>query len=59
MNAELWKALGSTEETFALLRNVVLEFWNTEKAPTEWDIGLLAILPKKGDLSKPGNYAAA
>ena len=22
----------------------------------EWETGLLSILPKKGDLSKPGNY---
>ena len=24
--------------------------------PPEWEIGILKILPKKGDLSLPGNY---
>ena len=56
VGAALWKALGSTEETFALLRGIVLHFWETEEVPAEWEAGLLAILPKKGDLSKAGNY---
>ena len=33
-----------------------MEFWSTGIAPTEWENGLLRILPKKGDLSLPGNY---
>ena len=32
------------------------QFWFTETPPAEWEIGLLSILPKKGDLSNPGNY---
>ena len=24
--------------------------------PEEWEVGLLEILPKKGDLTQPGNY---
>ena len=32
------------------------EFWEEETMPEEWESGLLAILPKKGDLSAPGNH---
>mmetsp|Transcript_64854 Transcript_64854/g.193832 ORF Transcript_64854/g.193832 Transcript_64854/m.193832 type:complete len:601 (-) Transcript_64854:243-2045(-) len=40
---------------------MVLHFWETGEVPEEWETGLptvrlLAILPKKGDLSQPGNY---
>jgi hypothetical protein len=34
----------------------VVHFWTTETPHAEWEIGLLSILPKKGDLSNPGNY---
>ena len=54
--ARVWKALGSTAESFSLVRQMVLNFWETEVMPAEWDIGLLKILPKKGDKSVPGNY---
>ena len=54
--APLWKALGETAETFALVRQIVLSFWRSEEMPKEWEVGLLAILPKKGDLSLPKNY---
>jgi hypothetical protein len=27
-----------------------------EDPPKEWEIGLLSLLPKKEDLSKPGSY---
>ena len=54
--AAAWKALGSTDEGFALVRDMVLRFWTTEQVPPEWETGLLKILPKKGDLSLPGNY---
>ena len=54
--AAAWKALGSTDAGFALVRDMVLHFWTTEQVPPEWEIGLLKILPKKGDLSQPGNY---
>ena len=53
--AAAWKALGSTDAGFTLVRDMVLHFWTTEKVPPEWEIGLLKILPKKGDLSQPGN----
>ena len=56
LGAPLWKALGEVEEAFDLIRQVILAFWRSEKMPIEWETGLLAILPKKGDLSLPGNY---
>ena len=30
--------------------------WESEVTPEEWEIGLLKVLPKKGDLRLPGNY---
>ena len=54
--AALWKALGETAESFALVYEIVLDFWQSEIMPTEWETGILSILPKKGDLSLPGNY---
>ena len=56
LGAPLWKALGATADTFTLLKQVVLAFWRSEEMPAEWETGLLAILPKKGDLSQAGNY---
>ena len=44
------------QETFLLLKTVVLQFWDSETVPEEWNIGHLIILPKKGDLSLPKNY---
>jgi len=38
------------------VHNIVLAFWETEEMPTEWETGLLKILPKKGDKSDPANY---
>ena len=38
------------------MHNIVLAFWETEEMPTEWETGLLKILPKKGDKSDPANY---
>jgi hypothetical protein len=54
--AAVWKALGSTSESFALVTQMVVAFWESEEMPTEWETGLLAILPKKGDKSLAGNY---
>ncbi len=34
----------------------MVQLWITETPPEEWEIRLLSILPKKGDLSNPGNY---
>ena len=54
--APAYKCLLESEETFAILRQIVLQFWETEEVPLDWETGLLKILPKKGDLSYPGNY---
>ena len=54
--AALWKALAETEESFTVVCEIVLDFWRSEVMPTEWETGILSILPKKGDLSLPGNY---
>ena len=56
LTAPLWKALGDDETTFTALRQLILSIWDSEEMPTEWETGLLAILPKKGDRSLPGNY---
>ena len=53
---QLWKALLIEEETFQILKSLILDFWISEKSPQQWLKGLLKILPKKGDLSLPGNY---
>ena len=55
--ASAWKALADDRTTFAdLIRTFVIEFWESEVLPCSWEVGLLSILPKKGDLSLPGNY---
>ena len=54
--APLFKALIATSAGFDIIRSMVLHFWETGEVPEEWETGLLAILPKKGDLSLPGNY---
>ena len=56
LHARLWRALMETPEGFAYVREFVISFWLTEHVPSEWETGLLKILPKKGDLSDPGNY---
>jgi len=52
----MFNALITCPETFTLVKGVILEFWNNENTPKQWDLGLLKMLPKKGDLSLPGNY---
>ena len=53
---QLWKSLVEDANTFELLKAVIIDFWENELPPAEWEIGLLKILAKKGDLSNPGNY---
>ena len=50
------KALLNHPDTFLVLKRIMLNFWNTEIVPDEWNIGRLIVLPKKGDLSLPKNY---
>ena len=52
----VWKALIKHEQSYSILKAVVVDFWESEITPAEWEIGLLKILAKKGDLSDPGNY---
>ena len=56
LTSQMFKCLTEDEITFDLLKTVITELLNTESPTAEWDVGLLKILPKKGDLSKPGNY---
>ena len=56
LTAQMFKSLSKDEKTLEILRQIIVEFWDKEVPPTEWDTGMLKILPKKGDLSKPGNY---
>ena len=56
IKARAWKVLSSDASAFILIRDFVLEFWESEAVPKSWETGLLAVLPKKGDLSLPGNY---
>ena len=56
LKPELWKALLTDSRTFHPLKSLVLDFWTSEVPPKQWMMGLLRILPKKGDLSLPGNY---
>ena len=51
----MWKALTANDITFEIVETIILDFWDTELSPEEWETGILKILPKKGDLSKPGN----
>ena len=53
---QFWKALIEDETTYTILKEIILDFWESEKPPKQWLYGLLKILPKKGDLSLPGNY---
>jgi len=50
------KATVMSDRGFALVKEMVMDFWEGEVAPKSWEDGLLKILPKSGDLSQPGNY---
>ena len=54
--AQAWKCLLKSEETYPLIKQFVISFWRDEIVPTDWETGVLKILPKKGDLSDPGNH---
>ena len=56
LKAPAWRSLLDNEDTFSELKAIVIEVWDEEKMPSEWESGLLAVLPKKGDLSLPGNH---
>ena len=56
ITAQIWKAIVENEQTFRILECIITDFWESETPPEDWQKGLLKILPKKGDLSLPGNY---
>ena len=56
VNAKVWKCLLKSPETYALIKKFVMNFWIDEEVPSEWELGVLKILPKKGDLSDAGNH---
>ena len=56
LTPQVWKALTENNVTFSLLKDIIVEFWESELTPSEWERGLLTILAKKGDLSLPENY---
>ena len=53
---QVLKCLLYHQETFLLLKTVILQFWDSETVPEESSIGHLIILPKRGDLSLPKDY---
>jgi len=54
--SQVWKSLVQDKDGMSLLKSVVTDFWESKVTPEEWEIGLLKVLPKKGDLRLPGNY---
>ena len=50
------KAIVNDNGLFSILKSILIDFWENELPPQQWEVGLLKILPKKGDLTKPGNY---
>ena len=53
---QMFKSILEDATCFEYFCDIVMDIWTNETCPTEWDIGKLVIIPKKGDLSKPGNY---
>ena len=51
----IFKAIVSNNQTFQLLRSIILDFWKNKLPPEQSKTGLLKIIPNKGDLSQPGN----
>ena len=56
LTAPMFKSLAQDAQCFEYLRNIIVDIWVNESYPAQWDTGRLVILPKKGDLSRPGNY---
>ena len=53
---QVLKCLLYHQETFLFLKTVIVQFWDFETAPEEWNIAHLTILQKKGYLSLLKNY---
>ena len=56
LTAPMFKSLTEDELCFDYFVKIIVDIWENETYPSQWDLGKLVILPKKGDLSKPGNY---
>ena len=56
LSSQMFKAIIFNNATFDLLKCIIVDFWENESPPEQFEIGMLKILPKKGDLSLPGNY---
>ena len=54
--AQVYKCLSGSVDSYNRMKQMILHFWETGEIPAEWEIGILKILPKKGDLTNPGNY---
>ena len=56
LTAQMFKSLLRDEQCFSYLKSIISDIWINEIYPSQFDIGKLIVLPKKGDLSLPGNY---
>ena len=56
ITAAMLKSLIDNVHCFNYFVSIIVDIWSNETYPTTWDFGKLVILPKKGDLSRPGNY---
>ena len=57
LRASAWKALAGYGSSSDAIFGFISFFWNSGQLTYEfWAVGLLSILPKKSDLSLPGNY---
>ena len=54
MTSELMKA--DLETTVAVLHELFLRVWESERVPNDWRCGLIIRLPKKGNLMECGNW---
>lgn len=52
--AEIWKYANT--QTIQNLHKYLIDIWNTEKMPEEWNMAIIHPLHKKGDRSDPNNY---
>jgi len=54
VTTELMKA--NLETTVAVLYELLLKIWESERVPNNWRCGLIICLPKKGNLMECGNW---
>jgi hypothetical protein len=56
VGSRVWKALARDEESSIILLEIMQECWQKRTVPAEWLKLHTTALPKKGDLSLPGNW---